>query len=67
MVAVAYRAMHYIGNMRLLFRKTAMKLFTAKLAPIFTCGLEQIWEHLTENDLATLETVKATYLKRTLF
>jgi hypothetical protein len=41
-----------------------MKLFAAKITPILTCGLEQILDHLTENDLTTLENVKATYLKR---
>jgi hypothetical protein len=28
--------------------------------------VEQIWDHLTVNDLTTLENVKATYLKRAL-
>jgi hypothetical protein len=57
----ALRAMHDIENLRLHSLKTAMKLFSAKITPILTYGLEQI-EHLTVNDLTTLENVKATYL-----
>jgi hypothetical protein len=64
--SAALRAMHDIENLRLLSLDTAMKLFSVKITPILTYGLEQIWDHLTVNDLTTLENVKATYLERTL-
>jgi hypothetical protein len=63
-VKAALRAMHDIENLRLLSLETAMKLFSAKVAPILIYGLEQIWDHLTVNDLTTFENVKATYFKR---
>jgi hypothetical protein len=44
-------------------QKTSLKLFPAKVTPILTYGLEQIWGNLTENDLTILENVKAEYLK----
>jgi hypothetical protein len=55
----------WIENRRLLSLETAMKLFSARITPILTYGVEQIWDHFTAN-LTTLEDVKATYLKRAL-
>jgi hypothetical protein len=67
--ASALRAMHELENLRLLFLdlEAAMKLYAEKIIPILTYGLEQILDHLTENDLAILGNVKATYLKRALY
>jgi hypothetical protein len=64
--SVALRAMHNIENLRLLSLETTIKLFSAKIIPILTYGLEQIWDHLTVNDLMTPENVKVMYLKRAL-
>jgi hypothetical protein len=64
--SAALRAMHDTENLRLLSLETAMKLFSAKITLILTYGLEQIWDHLTVNDLTTLENVKVMYLKRAL-
>lgn len=43
-----------------------MALFKAKILPILTYGIEIIWEHLHEKNLATMERVKATYIKRAI-
>jgi hypothetical protein len=47
--------MHDIEILRLLSLETAMKLFSAKITPILTYDLEQIWDHFAVNDLTTLE------------
>ena len=57
-------AMHDIKNIRLLSLETALNLFKTRIIPILCYGIEVIWSHLTENNLNTLEKVKATYLKR---
>jgi hypothetical protein len=36
------------------------------IVPFFTFGLEMLWEHLTENNLKTLENIKVTFLKKVL-
>jgi hypothetical protein len=64
--SAALRAMHNIENLKLLSLETAMKLFSVKITPILTYGLEQIWDHLMVNDLTTHENLKAMYLKRAL-
>ena len=64
--AQAVMAMHDIKNIRLLSLETALNLFKARIIPILCYGIEVIWSHLTENNLNTLEKVKATYLKRAL-
>jgi hypothetical protein len=64
--SAALRSMHEVENPRLLSLETAMKLFSAKITPILTYGLKQIWDHLTVNDLTKLENVKAAYLKKAL-
>lgn len=43
-----------------------MKIFTVKIVPIITYGLEIVWQYLTKSNLKDLEKVKATYLKRVL-
>jgi hypothetical protein len=58
--------MHYIEHLRLISLQTVTKPFATKISPILAHGLEQIWDHLTANDLTILENVKATYLKRAL-
>jgi hypothetical protein len=40
--------------------ETGMILFTAKISPVLTYGLERIWDHLKEKDLTTLENVQGT-------
>jgi hypothetical protein len=51
--SAALRAMLDRENLRLLSLETAMILFAVKITPILTCGLEQIWDPLTENNLMT--------------
>jgi hypothetical protein len=58
--------MHNTENLRLLSLQTTIKLVSAKITPILTYRLEQIWVHLTVNDPTTLQNVKATYLNRAL-
>ncbi|PSN47824.1 hypothetical protein C0J52_16432 [Blattella germanica] len=59
-------AMHEIKLIRSLSLETAMALFRAKILPILTYGLEIIGPHLTKKNLATLERVKAAYIKKVL-
>jgi hypothetical protein len=59
-------AINDIKNIQLLSLQTAMLLFRSKITPILTYGIEVIWEHLSEKNLATMEKVKATYLKRAI-
>ena len=49
--------------MQLLSLTTAVYLFNAKILPILTYGIHLIWEKLTKKDLATIEGVKAKFLK----
>jgi hypothetical protein len=60
-------AVHDIENLTELSLETAMELSVAKITSILMYGLEQIWEHLTVNDIMTLENVKAMYQKRAFF
>jgi hypothetical protein len=62
MASAAYIVMRDIENLWQL----PLKLFTAKMIPTLACRLEQIWYHLTENNITILENAKATYLKRTI-
>ena len=65
---IAVRAMKAtveIKKLILLSIATALKLFTIKVAPIATYGIQLIWNHLTYSNLKRLEEVK-TYLKRML-
>jgi hypothetical protein len=57
---LAIRAMADIQSLSKLSLKTAMKLFDLKVVPILTYGLTTIWEYLGENNLKTLQSVKAT-------
>ena len=43
--------------------QTALKLFQLKIVPY---GLENVWAHLTYQNLTDLEKIKSTYLKRAL-
>ena len=45
---------------------TALRLLYIKIVPIVSYALKKIWSHLTTANLKSLETVKATYLKRAL-
>ena len=45
---------------------TYLKLFTIKVAPIATYGIQLIWNHLTYTNFKRLEGVKTAYLKRML-
>jgi hypothetical protein len=55
-----------IQRLSKLLLETAMKVFYVKIVPILTYILTMIWEHLEENSLKMLESVKATYLKKAL-
>jgi len=46
--------------------KTALQLFTLKVAPIAAYGIQLTWEHLSARDLYLLESVKSAFLKRVL-
>lgn len=46
--------------------KTALRLFSLKVAPTAAYGVQLIWQHLSVQDLATLERVKPAFLKRVL-
>ena len=58
--------MHDVKFIRELSLETAMALFKSKILPILTYGIEVIWTHLNERNLATLESVKSTYIKRAI-
>lgn len=62
----AIKAFQDISRPDLLDIKTALILFDAKITPILTYGIHIVWNHLTVGDLATMEKVKASYLKRIL-
>ena len=47
-----------IKKLNLLSIATALKLFTIKVAPIATSGIQLIWKHLTYSNLKRLEGVK---------
>jgi hypothetical protein len=60
----AIRTMQDIKNLNLLSLNKAIKLFNAKTTLILTYGPDLIWEHLSFKNLTTLESVKATFLKK---
>ena len=62
----AVKAMNDIKKLSKLSFSTAIKLFHAMISPIATYGLENIWIHLTKRQVAELEKVKATYLKKAM-
>ncbi|KAJ4437583.1 hypothetical protein ANN_17728 [Periplaneta americana] len=64
--AAAVIAMNGIKNLHKISLSTAMKLFELKITPIITYGIDLIWEHLRKNNLADIERVKATFLKKAL-
>ena len=43
-----------------------MALFKSKIFPVLTYGIQVIWTHINERNLATLESVKSTYIKRVI-
>ena len=51
----AIKAMHEKNFISILRLDTAMALFNSKILPILTYGIEVIWVHLNEKNLATLE------------
>jgi hypothetical protein len=59
--------MHDIGNLGLLSLEATMKLFSSTITQILTHCLEYILDNLTENDFATIENAKATYLTSACF
>ena len=65
-VNAAIRAISDIYAIRKLSLETALKLFELKIDPVATYGLENVWEYLKKGDLAKIEKLKATYLKRVL-
>jgi hypothetical protein len=64
--AAAIIAMNEIKVIRQLSIETAIALFHIKISPIISYAIDNIWEHLSKNDLALIERVKATYLKKVL-
>jgi len=58
--------MHDVKFIRELSLETAMALFKSNILPILTYGIEVIWTHLNERNLATLESAKSTYIKRAI-
>ena len=63
-VSAANRSMNSIKLLRKLSLKTAVKLFNVKVPPDATYGIETIWPFLTKDQLANLEKIKASFLKR---
>jgi hypothetical protein len=61
----AVRAMAHIQSLSKLFLETAMKLFDLKIASSLTYGLTVTLEHLGENSLKVLGSVKPTNLMKT--
>ena len=57
---------HSKSSTILLRVQTAMRLFEAKILPTLTYGIEIIWEHLTERQLKSIESLKARFLKRAM-
>jgi hypothetical protein len=55
--------MNEIKVIRQLSIETAISLFHIKISPIISYA---IWEHLSKSDLALIERVKATFLKKVL-
>ena len=45
---------------------TAIKIFNLKIAPIASYGIELIWQHLSLDNLQTLDSIKTRFLKRVL-
>lgn len=62
----ASRAINDVKYPQAISLETAMRLFNAKVLPVITYGIEQIWEDLKKKELSTWENVKALYLKRIL-
>lgn len=65
-MANALAAMSTIRNIHRMSLISAMKLFNIKVLPVITYGLEVIWHHLTKGNLADMERVKASYMKRVM-
>jgi hypothetical protein len=64
--ASAIKAIHLLPKLANLSISCALKLFELKIAPIASYGIEVLWQKLKTSDLNILESVKATYLKKTL-
>jgi len=62
----ALRACYAIRNPRALSLKTALELFRLKVEPIAIYGIKYAWETLTLTSLEHLDSVKASFLKRTM-
>ncbi|PSN46978.1 hypothetical protein C0J52_11130 [Blattella germanica] len=45
---------------------TAMKIFSSKIIPIITYGIEIFWDSLDKSSLNKIEKVKSTFLKKIL-
>jgi hypothetical protein len=58
--------MNEIKAIRQLSIETAIALFHIKISSIISYATDNIWEYLSKNDLALIERVKATYLKKVL-
>lgn len=62
----SFSAMSCIRTPHLLSVRTALQLFTLKVAPVALYGVEVTWPHLTKDQLVDLDKVKPTFLKRVL-
>ena len=59
-------AMADIADPQKLSVETALKLFSLKLAPVATYGLELVWNDLSTADLRLLDSAKTGFLKKVL-
>lgn len=63
---LAIKEMNDISHIKQLSLDTAMQLFKAEILPILCYGIKVMWEQLTVKNLADIEKIKATYLKKAL-
>jgi len=59
-------AISRIQKPQLLSMESAQRVFELCIAPVATYGIAVVWERMTKNMLETMESVKATFLKRCL-
>jgi hypothetical protein len=55
-----------LPDLRILSLSTALELFRLKIAPCAIYGIRLYWQYLSEANLNTIDSIKTTFLKRTL-
>ena len=60
---IAMNDIKLLGRMSI---NTAMKIFSSKIIPIMTYGIEIFWDSLDKSSLNKIEKVKSTFLKKIL-